>query len=291
MSLQTLIDALALLTPYDLVDERKVRIGHPTRDGGYVMLDRFGAGQPVYSFGIGRNVSFDRDVADRGHEVFMFDHTIDGLPEEHANFRFSREGIAGSTDAAQHLYSLADHLARRGHLGRQLILKMDVEGYEWRVLDETPTEVLAQFEQIAFEAHRLERIGFREGGERMVRALAKLNSTHTLFHVHANNYRPPEMVHGLPVPHLMELSYVRSDLVQRRSNATIYPTALDRPNSGERVDLPLLFYPFMPVTAPLAADAPMADQLRDCAARLDEEAKRVAHRTRQRLRAAQQAAN
>jgi hypothetical protein len=79
--------------------------------------------------------------------------------------------------------------------------------------------------------------------------------------------------------------------VPRRGNSTIYPTALDRPNSVDRVDLPLLFYPFMPVTAPPAADAPMADQLRDCAARLDEEAKRVANRARRRLKAAEQAAN
>jgi hypothetical protein len=38
-------EALSLLTPYDLPNERKVRIGEPC-DGSYVIVDRLGANGP-----------------------------------------------------------------------------------------------------------------------------------------------------------------------------------------------------------------------------------------------------
>ena len=71
----SVFDALSLLTPYD-VDIPKIRIG-PKTDGGYVLLDRFEVGQPVLSYGISTEFQFDIEMAERGHCVYMFDHTID----------------------------------------------------------------------------------------------------------------------------------------------------------------------------------------------------------------------
>src|SRR6266478_3163437 len=87
-------DALSLLVPFDLPRERKVRIGEPG-DGSYVMVDRLRASQPVMSFGVGPSVEFEMEMAERGHSVFMFDHTIDSLPATHPRFAWFREGITG----------------------------------------------------------------------------------------------------------------------------------------------------------------------------------------------------
>ena len=46
-------------------------------DGGYIMLDDFHAGDIAYSFGICDDVSWDKDMASRGYDIFMYDHTID----------------------------------------------------------------------------------------------------------------------------------------------------------------------------------------------------------------------
>jgi hypothetical protein len=285
-ALRPMLDALALLTPYELEGEGKVRVGDRRHDGGYVFVDRLRPEQVVHSFGIGRNVAFDLDFAGRGHDVFLYDHTIEGPPRQHARFHFAREGIGGASLPGEPIHSLEDHLRRRGHARCDMILKLDVEGHEWRVFDETPQAVLLQFEQIVFEAHRLERLGFREGGQRMLRGLQRLAETHTLFHVHANNVRPPTLVEGLPIPSLMELSYIRSDLVVRRPNRTVHPTALDRPNASGRPETPLFFYPFLPMAAGPDETAAIAQQLADCADRLDAQAREAARRARQRAAAA-----
>jgi hypothetical protein len=101
-------EALALLTPYD-IDVPKVRIG-PNHDGGYVLADRFTpATQPVMSYGISTQYDFDREMAERGHKVFMFDHTIGGIVDPLPNMLFFREGVAGG---------FSDDLPS-GHLGEK----------------------------------------------------------------------------------------------------------------------------------------------------------------------------
>src|ERR1700761_268932 len=131
-------EALSLLTPYDLPGERKIRVGGPG-DGGYVLVDRLRPAQPVMSFGVGSSVAFDLDLAERGHRVLLFDHTVSALPGEHPGFTWYPEGVAGAADPAQRLFTLADHMAKLSHLAGDQgveapILKLDVEGAEWDVL-------------------------------------------------------------------------------------------------------------------------------------------------------------
>jgi hypothetical protein len=102
-------DALSLLRPFDLPGERKVHIGTPG-DGSYVMVDRLRPSQPVMSFGVGPSVEFEMEMAERGHAVFTFDHTIDSLPAEHPRFTWFREGITGGLRLEKGLFTLAEHM-------------------------------------------------------------------------------------------------------------------------------------------------------------------------------------
>ena len=68
-----------------------IRVGK-NNDGGYVMFNDFPADSIAYSFGINDDVSWDRDIAARDIDVFMYDHTIPGLPESNSRFHFFRNG-------------------------------------------------------------------------------------------------------------------------------------------------------------------------------------------------------
>ena len=107
-----------------------VRVGC-NNDGGYIMLDDFGGGI-AYSFGIAGDVSWDKDMASRGYDVYMYDHTIDGLPEDNPRFHWSKLGISDGMTHDGRLKSLEELIASNGHEGKHnMILKMDVEGAEW----------------------------------------------------------------------------------------------------------------------------------------------------------------
>jgi hypothetical protein len=241
-------EALSLLTPYDLPAERKIRIGGPG-DGGYVLVDRLRPAQAVMSFGIGTTVTFDRDLAGRGHSVLLFDHTIDALPDKHPGFTWYPEGVGGFANPPAGVFTLADHMAKLPHGGEAPILKMDVEGAEWDVLTETPMGLLRRFEQLVLELHELPRLEERRFCSMAWKALATLSSAFTLCHVHANNFGSIQTICGFPVPETLEVTYIRSDLVTVAPSTTFYPTPLDTGNCLDWPDFPLWFYPFMPGTA------------------------------------------
>ena len=242
-----IFDALGLLKPYDIAGRAKKRIGWQG-DGGYVLLDDLDAANIVYSLGIGGQVSFDLELAEMGKDIFMFDHTIDGPPQDHPKFHFFKQGIASVDEEAASLYTLGHLIQRLGHDGRSdMILKVDIEGAELEVLSAMPSEILRQFRQVTMEVHALHRLGDAAYRAAFSTAFSRLNADFTLFHIHANNYEPLGLVDGHTVANVLELSYVRTDLVERTASRTVYPTALDFPNWPPQPDHLLWFYPFLPL--------------------------------------------
>ncbi len=144
----------ARLHMHKVVDKNFVRVGRPN-DGGYIMIDDF-KGNVAYSFGIADDVSWDLGMANRGYEVFMYDPTIDGLPQENERFHFFKEGIAGFEFPDKNLNTLENFIRRNGHEDKtDMILKMDVEGAEWSFLATVSSETLSKFDQMIFEFHDL----------------------------------------------------------------------------------------------------------------------------------------
>jgi len=180
-----------------------VRMGN-AHDGGYVMLDDFRPGGIAYSFGINDDVTWDRDMADRGYEVFMYDHTIDSLPEEHPAFHFQHKGIAGAAEPPD-LDTLEHYVEENHHAGqRHMILKMDVEGAEWKSLLACPAEVLQSFDQIVLELHDMV---MHEDEDEMLAMLVKLNRTHAVIHLHANNWGNEYELDGHAYADALEVTY------------------------------------------------------------------------------------
>jgi hypothetical protein len=241
----TVLDALALLVPSDLMGETKARFGAPG-DGSYVLVNRCRPTQNVISFGIGPSVSFDLAMAERGHRIFLFDHTIDVLPAQHARFIWIKQGICAVSEQDPALDTLEAHLARLDLGSDDPILKIDVEGAEWGIFAYMPVAVLQRFEQITFEAHFLNKLEEPHFNALVQRALGNLAAQFTLCHVHANNFGGIHMLGSLPVPETLELTYIRSDVVRSVPSATFYPTTYDAPNCPHWPELRLWFYPFVP---------------------------------------------
>jgi Methyltransferase FkbM domain len=245
MAQRIVFDALRLLIPRDVPGVGKIRLGG-VGDGGYVLLDRLDPAQTVMSFGVGPTVTFDADMAERGHSVLLFDHTVDALPQEHPRFRWFRQGIAGVTDPAADLFTLAEHMDKLAPGAVDPILKIDVEGAEWEAFGEAPAHLLRRFAQITVEFHALEFLEKPDFNATAMRALAALAQDFAPVHVHANNWGGIGYVGGLPLPTTIEVTYARRDLFRTAPSRTFYPTPLDTPNCDARPDFALWFYPFHP---------------------------------------------
>lgn len=224
---QTLRQCLKMRKPTD--NKQFVRLGKKY-DGGYVLLDDFAEDMKVYSFGINNDVSFDKDLAERGLQIYMYDHTITGLPQQHANFHFYKTGISHIDEPENSKLSMKTLISNNGDLGNnRLILKMDVEGAEWEFLENTPSEILNQFLQITFELHRLTDIAHKE---QIINCLNKLNMTHQAVWIHANNFGHIERAEdGLEIPAYIEITYLNKAVYQTESGSCNFPLAIDMPDS------------------------------------------------------------
>ena len=241
-------EALSLLRPFD-IDFPKIRIGN-ARDGGYVLAD-LGSTPDILSFGVGPDITFEYEMAIRGRQAYLHDHTVEAMPQTHPRLHFTKRGVCGRGSESEELTTIEGHLSALAiSVDTNLLLKIDVEGHEWDVFSTIEVETLERFEQIAIEIHWLENLAVPEFQRKVVQALSKINRIFTLFHVHANNCAELHLVEGFVVASVLELSYVRTSLVRRKTSRTLYPSPLDLANHPSFHDHPLLFYPFLPCSVP-----------------------------------------
>lgn len=216
-----------------VVGKNYVRIGGNTGDGGYIMVDDFDTHAHAYSFGIGSDVSWDLDIADRGLEVFLYDHTIRHLPQAHRLFCFNRVGVGAGVNCS----SLEKILEKNHDLeSGNLIMKMDIEGAEWEELRNTPSALLSRFSQITLELHDVCKL---ENRDKILDALQKLNMTHQAVWVHGNNSNWAEEANGIIMPNLLEATFISRKNYLFESGKCIFPMPLDLPNLNGRWDFDL----------------------------------------------------
>lgn len=206
-------------------------------DGGYIMADDFKDIRTAYSFGISDDVSWDKDIADKGIKIFQFDPTINNLPENHPNFIFIKKGVYGGNDfrllPRANNYSfdtLKNFVNTYSPSDNNLILKMDVEGYEYESLLES-RDILHRFKQITLEFHFLTAPMW---ANLFCQISSILSQTHQLIHVHANNAGDIVTISGHSVSAVMEFTYLRKDDYAFKKSQLCHPMALDMPNIPDR---------------------------------------------------------
>ena len=83
-----------LILPKTVVGKKRILVGKKG-DGCYVLLNDLKDIKIAYSFGIGKRIKFDKELADRGIDIFMYDHTIKSLPYNNHKFHWKKIGLRG----------------------------------------------------------------------------------------------------------------------------------------------------------------------------------------------------
>ena len=245
--------ALAQTEPADLralvrrlrpvvTDRPLVRLG-PDGDGGYLVPDDLGGVAACFSPGVSTESGFERDCAERGMDVFLADKSVDGPAEPHARFHFTPQFVGATVDDA---FTTLDAWVDASGVASDadLLLQMDVEGYEYEALLAASPALLGRFRVVALEVHFLEHLWDRAFFHVASRTFAKLLAGHACVHAHPNNYGGLYERGGLPVPGAVELTFLRRDRIGRSEPATAFPHPLDRDNGGDvpPVALPAWWY-------------------------------------------------
>jgi hypothetical protein len=159
-------------------------------------------------------------------DVFMADASVGGPPVQNPRFRFVPKFL--DIMASDTTMTLGELVNLAGPANGDLVLQMDIEGAEYRVLGATPDEVLRRFRIMVVEFHHLDRLFSRHAFEQLEGTFRRLATTHNVVHIHPNNSTRATKRGGLVVPPVMEFTFYRKD---RPLNATslraVYPHMLD----------------------------------------------------------------
>jgi hypothetical protein len=207
-----------LIAPKKVIGKERILIGEK-RDGSYVLLNDFKNIRIAYSFGIQKLIQFDKGLADRGIDVYMYDHTINNLPYNNSKFHWEKIGIAGKDNANNQLKTLEELMIKNGHTSeKNMILKMDIENNEWDSLKDVSENVLKQFKYILIEYH------FKTNNVKLYyNILNKLHKNHQVFYLRCHGRYIFAKFGNNIICKFLEASYVIREGNSFDKDNSIYP--------------------------------------------------------------------
>ncbi len=218
-----------------------IRLG-PEGDGGYLVPDDLDGIGACFSPGVWKVSGFEYDCAERGMNVFLADNSVDAPAVAHARFVFTKKNVGAVTRAD--FISLDDWVdAALPHADGDLLLQMDIEGYEYETLLGMSEQLLKRFRIMVIEFHQVDWVWSAAGFRYMAPTFQKILRHHTCVHLHPNNCCGVVTRGKLEIPRLMEFTFLRNDRVRAKTFAKTFPHPLDRDNTGEgALPLPACWY-------------------------------------------------
>ncbi|MFL6416140.1 MAG: FkbM family methyltransferase [Bryobacteraceae bacterium] len=205
-----------------------LRLG-PAADGGYLVPNDLGGIAACFSPGVSDICGFEEDCASRGMKVFMADASVEEPPRAHPSFSFVKKFVGCST--VGEFITLADWVDA-AHISSDddLMLQMDIEGYEYESLLSAPSALLQRFRIIVVEFHYLDHL-FSEPLYRIYAGVfEKLLLGHSCVHIHPNNIAGTLKVGDFEIPQMAEFTFLRNDRVRDPKFVTTFPNVLDHDN-------------------------------------------------------------
>lgn len=269
---------LLFLKPVSVKQKR--RIGQEM-DGGYIVYDRILPETDVLlTYGVGWEISFEEDFGNTtSKKVLMFDpsmfkkYLLDPMflwrylralrfgeaahylkqvwavwrrkiRLEKRDIYFFNEGV--DVEKAPRYDTITNHMERFGLYGKQILLKMDIEGKEYPIWeDERTWKVLPNINQLLIEFHDL-----KNRLQQCRKIVERLRKEFELIHIHGNNFKGTfcingQMPEGVVIPDVLEMTFVRKDKISPEDIVqppVKYPiSGLDYPNDPLEKDYALDF--------------------------------------------------
>ncbi len=208
----------------------------PAKDGGYVMPDDLEEVGGCISPGVSDECGFDREVADLGIDVHLADATVSGPPLSHPRFHFCRKHL-DTFDSPETI--TIDNFCKTIAPGKDLILQMDIEGAEYRVLNSASDELLSRFRIMLIEFHDLGHLFSKFGFQEIGAVFRRLLRTHNVVHIHPNNLAHIVSSGLIVIPEVMEFTFLRKDRGEFEYRPLSFPCDLDARNVLDRPDVVL----------------------------------------------------
>ena len=209
-------------------DKKLIRLG-PNGDGGYLIPDDLDGIEACFSPGVGDLSEFENECAKRGMKVFLADNSVNSPAIENSNFHFIKKHIAPLSN--KDFITLDDWVSKSlDSEDSDLLLQMDIEGYEYSTILNMSDTLLKRFRIIIIEFHTLNKLWDNEFFKMSSIVFQKLLQHHTCVHIHPNNSCGMTNLRGVEIPKVAEFTFIRNNRIKKSDLETNFPHPLDFDN-------------------------------------------------------------
>lgn len=216
-----------------------IRIGGDN-DGGYLVPDDLADIDGCFSPGVSTVATFEEMLAEQYQiPCFMADYSVDAAPAEHKLFDFEKKFLGIKNDDV--FIRLEDWIERkeRSYSFGDLVLQMDIEGDEYKVIADTSIDTLKRFRIIIIEFHQVNKIFMESALPYYHGFFKKITKYHSVVHIHPNNCCGIGRKHGISVPRVLEMTLLRTDRFIPSDRKLEFPHHLDQKNVVANSDIVL----------------------------------------------------
>ena len=222
----------AEIQPVTLANCELQRFGEP-HDGGYLLCGNLlGDVKAAYSYGISGYDQWGCDVSRRlkvrVHQYDCFNLTRPRCPRGKMVFHEECIGDSRRVEDGRPFDTFENQVQSNGDVGRQLVVKMDVEGSEWESFVGASDALLERIDQMAVEFH-----GVDEG--RFIVAMSRLKEHFYIANLHWNNFGCNAGIAPFQA-WAYELLLVNKRIGVPDTAKPVTRSLLDRPNNPELPD-------------------------------------------------------
>lgn len=210
-------------TDFDLI-----RVG-AKYDGGYLVPNDLKNIKSLFSPGVDKIAEFELEFASRGIPCYMADASVSNTPISNRNFHFEKKFVHQGPDEGDFINFDSWILNNTESYG-DAALQMDIEGHEWEVILGMSERVMKNFRFMVIEFHGMHQMAYQLPFQTIQSTFLKLNQNFDIIHVHANNAESQQTIHDFEVPPLVEITFIRRDLVSQTRPKDELSSPLDSVN-------------------------------------------------------------
>jgi hypothetical protein len=221
-----------------------IRLGSK-KDGGYLVPDVLNKIKYCFSPGVGQSTSFEKKLKKYNIISFLADGTVEDPSSKSIKYDFIKKNLNTLNDNKNITLKKWITSKLRFKKDYNLILQMDIEGSEIKVINHTSRNIIKKFKIMIIEFHYFQSLALEQGCKTYEKVFSKILKDFVICHIHPNNCCGFSKINQYKIPNVMEFTFINKKLVKyKKPIMNKLPHKLDfkcSPNKKD-IELPNYFY-------------------------------------------------
>lgn len=207
-------------------------------DGGYLIPNDLTGLEACFSPGVDQNSTFESDIAALGIKCHLLDFSVDQPPISNKMFSFTKKFL-GRVNEKEFITFESWFNQLDCDPNQDYLLQMDIEGFEYEVIESTSIDFLSKFRIMVIEFHSLSLIRNSRELKKIKSVFEKIQMNFEILHLHVNNNDRPLRFRRRVIPRTIEVTFLRRDRILSDLGFAELPNELDRKNNPTKPNYPI----------------------------------------------------